>query len=219
MMIDRVNIVDSMFLQDIMMRVREAIIDAADQMRQEEVDMMKKKLATGMTAPNFTFDTISDHSLDFYKTARGKKAVLFFLRYMGCPVCQMKIGEIIRDHEEFRSAGLEVYVVLQSSPSSVKEGLAGSRVPFTIICDREEKVFALYGVAPGNIFGYIGPAVIMKAVKASRGGFRHGKKEGKEMQLPAVFILNEDGKIDYAYYGKNIGDVPDNRAILNAARA
>jgi hypothetical protein len=61
--------------------------------------------------------------------------------------------------------------------------------------------------------------VIMKAMKASRGGFRHGKKEGKEMQLPAVFIVNGAGKIDYAYYGKNIGDVPDNDVILNAARA
>ncbi len=180
--------------------------------------MMQKKLVKGIAAPNFTFDTISKRSLDFYKTARRKKSVLFFLRYIGCPVCQLKIGEINRDYEEFRIAGLEVYVVLQSSPSSVKEGLAGSQVPFTIICDREEKIFALYGVAPGNIFGYIAPAVIMKAMKASRGGFRHGKKEGKEMQLPAVFILNKDRKIDYAYYGKNIGDVPDNRVILNAAK-
>jgi thioredoxin-dependent peroxiredoxin len=181
--------------------------------------MMKKKLAMGMVAPNFTYDTISEQSLDFYTTVRGKKAVLFFLRYAGCPVCQMKIREILHDYKEFSAARLEVYVVLQSVPSSVKEGLAGATVPFTIICDQEEKIFGLYGVAPGNIFQYLAPSVLMKALKASRSGFRHGKKEGKEMQLPAVFIVNGDLKIDYAYYGKNIADVPDNSAILNAARA
>ncbi|MEI6610288.1 MAG: hypothetical protein WCO53_11175, partial [Deltaproteobacteria bacterium] len=74
------------------------------------------------------------------------------------------------------------------------------------------------GDVPGNLFGYLTPSVIMKAMKASRAGFKHGKKEGKEMQLPAVFIVNEDGKIAYAYYGKNIGDVPDNREILSAAQ-
>ena len=179
---------------------------------------MKQKLTPGMTAPNFTYDTISKHSLDFHKTTDGKRSVIFFLRYPGCPICQMKIGDLLRDHKEFRAAGLQVYVVLQSTPASIKEGLAKLKVPFTIVCDPEEKVFALYGVAPGNLFGYLTPSVIMKAMKASRAGFKHGKKEGKEMQLPAVFILNEDGKIDYAYYGKNIGDVPDNRVILNAVR-
>jgi len=179
---------------------------------------MKQKITPGMTAPNFTYDTISKQSIDFHKTTGGKRSIIFFLRYTGCPICQMKIGDILRDHEEFRAAGLQVYVVLQSTPASVKEGLAGFQVPFTVVCDPEENVFTLYGVSPGNLFGYLTPSVIMKAMKASRAGFKHGKKEGNEMQLPAVFIINGDGKIAYAYYGKNIGDVPDNREILNAAR-
>jgi peroxiredoxin len=186
--------------------------------RYKEDYAMKKKLTPGMTAPNFTYDTISKHSLDFHKTTGGKRSVIFFLRYTGCPICQMKIGDLLRDHKEFRAAGLHVYVVLQSTPILVKEGLAGFHVPFTVVCDPEEKVFALYGVAPGNLLGYLAPSVIIKAMKASRAGFKHGKKEGKEMQLPAVFIVNGDGKIAYTYYGKNIGDVPNNRAILNAAR-
>lgn len=180
---------------------------------------MKQKLTPGMTAPNFTFDTLSKQSLDFHKTTGGKKSVIFFLRYAGCPICQMKIGDLLKDHKEFRAAGLQVYVVLQSTAASVKENFTKLKVPFTIVCDPEEKVFALYGVAPGNLFGYLAPSVIMKARKASRAGFKHGKKEGKEMQLPAVFVVNSDGKIAYTYYGKNIGDVPDNKTIIDAAQA
>ena len=179
---------------------------------------MEQKLTLGMNAPNFTFDTISEQALNFYKAAGGKRSVIFFLRYIGCPVCQMKIRDILNDHEKFNAVGLQVYVVLQSTPASIKEGLAGAKMPFAIVCDTEEKVFSLYGVAPGNLFGYLTPSVIMNAMKASRAGFKHGKKEGKEMQLPAVFIVNGDGKIAYAHYGKNIGDVPANQMILNAAR-
>ncbi len=180
---------------------------------------MNKKLTAGMKAPNFTYDTISGQSFDFYKASRGEKAVLYFLRYAGCPICQLKIWDIMRTYDELAAAGLAVYVILQSGPSSVKEGLAGVTPPFTIVCDPKEKIFSLYGVAPGNIFQYLAPPVIMKAMKASRSGYKHGKKEGQEMQLPAVFIVSTGETITFAYYGRNIGDVPDNGVILNAARA
>lgn len=180
---------------------------------------MSKRLAAGMQAPNFAYTSLSGQPLELYKTSRRKKAVLYFLRYIGCPICQMKIGEIARDYDRFEAAGLAVYVVLQSDPASVKEGLAGAIPPFSIVCDPKEKIFSLYGVEPGNIFQYLAPSAVMKALKASSRGFKHGKKEGQEMQLPAVFIISPGETITYAYYGKNIGDVPDNEVILSAARA
>jgi thioredoxin-dependent peroxiredoxin len=187
--------------------------------RDKEDYTMKKRLSIGTKAPNFTYDTVTEQSLDFYKTTKGKKAVLFFLRYAGCPVCQLKIRDILRDYKDFKAAGLEVFVILQSVPSTVREALAGTTVPFTIVCDNDEKIFGLYGVSAGNIFQYLAPSVLIKALRAARAGFKHGKKEGNEMQLPAVFIVNTAGTINYAYYGMNIGDVPDNNVILNAARA
>ena len=180
---------------------------------------MKKRLIRGVAAPNFTYESISGESVDFHRKAGRRRSVLFFLRYAGCPICRLKLREIYLDYEKFNSAGLDVYVVLQSVPASAKEALAGSDLPIVIICDPGGKIFRLYGVAAGNIFQYIAPPVLIKAFRASRLGIRHGRKEGEEMQLPAVFILEEDGTIGYAYYGRNIGDVPDTGAILEAARA
>jgi len=180
---------------------------------------MKKRLSIGTKAPNFTYDTVTEQSLDFYKTIRGRRSVLFFLRYAGCPICQMKLRDILRNHEDFRAAGLEVFVILQSVPSTVREALAGTPVPFRIVCDGNSRIFKLYGVSAGNILQYLAPSVILKAIKAARAGIKHGKKEGNEMQLPAVFIVGAEGSIDYAYYGMNIGDVPENSVILGASRA
>jgi len=174
---------------------------------------MTRRLAPGSPAPDFTLDTPHEKNLGFRDSAGGSVAALFFLRYAGCPLCQMKISELRSDADSFARAGCRLFAVLQSDPAVVREAL-GADMPFTIICDPRERIFGLYGVKPGGILGYIAPSVIIKAVKAAKGGFRHGRKEGRELQVPAVFIVDGDGIIAFAHYGKNIGDLPGNGEIL-----
>ncbi len=87
-------------------------------------------------------------------------------------------------------------------------------MPMTIICDPNMDIFKLYNVNPGSIFRYISPGIIKKALRARKEGFTHGKNEGKELQLPAAFLVDTDKTVTYAYYGKNIGDIPDNQFLL-----
>ncbi|MBW1849259.1 MAG: hypothetical protein JRJ27_19510, partial [Deltaproteobacteria bacterium] len=72
---------------------------------------------------------------------------------------------------------------------------------------------------PGSIFRYISPGIIKKALRAKKEGFKHGKSEGKELQLPAVFLVDTNKAVKYAYYGKNIGDIPDNQSLLDKIKS
>jgi peroxiredoxin len=176
-----------------------------------------KRITDGMDAPDFTFDTPWEKSLRFYDILKeGKNTALIFLRYIGCPLCQMKISELIRDYERFREQGITLMVVLQSTPENIKNTIE-QKVPFSIVCDPEQKLFSLYGVRAGSIFRYATPSVIKKAIRARKAGFAHGTYEGNERQLPALFIVDPHGKVVYSYYGKNVGDMPDNRTILGKA--
>jgi peroxiredoxin len=166
-----------------------------------------------MQAPDFTFATPSAEGLGFHRTIEGATAVVFFLRYQGCPICQLKMSEIRRDAPKFKEKGAQTFVVLQSDPAIVRQAMEGMDTPFTIICDPGQAIFKLYGVEPGNILQYIAPSVIVKAFKASRAGFAKGVKEGNEMQRPAVFIIDRNKTIAWAYHGRNIGDLPDNAVI------
>jgi len=177
---------------------------------------MKESINTGMTAPDFTFDSPWQESLKFYDFLGKSKVLLIFLRYMGCPLCQLKISEIIRDQDQFKKAGVEIIVALQSDPAVVRENTDKNNIPITILCDPEGKIFDLYGVYAGSFFRYITPGVVKKALKARKQGFKHGANEGKELQLPAVFLVDGDKAVQYAYYGKNVGDVPDNSTLLKA---
>ena len=178
---------------------------------------MKQTITTGMTAPDYTFNTPWERDIRLSDVTKERRTYLIFLRYIGCPLCQMKISLLKKDRERFREANLNVVVVLQSEPENITSQINQADFPFHIACDPDETFFRLYGVKPGSILRYATPSVIKKALRAKKMGFAHGKNEGNEMQLPAVFLIGQDMTVEYAYYGKNVGDVPENDDLLATA--
>ena len=173
------------------------------------------RLAPGMCAPNFSFDTPWERGVGFDHAAGAGPSVLFFLRYAGCPLCQMRMAEIRQYSRLWWDMGTTTFVVLQSRPESVTSLVSEKEAPFVPICDSQGALFALYGVDRGGLHQYLAPSVLKKALAAMARGYRHGKREGRELQLPAVFVIQGDRRIRLAHYGKNIDDLPDNRIITD----
>ena len=105
-------------------------------------------------------------------------------------------------------------VVLQSTPEVIRGQTEQKEMPLTIVCDSAAEIFEQYGVKVGSIFRYLTPSVIRKGLASKKLGYKHGKYEGREKQLPAVFLVDTDRIIRYVYYGKNVGDVPANSTLL-----
>ena len=169
---------------------------------------MSEPLKVGGKAPNFQFDTPWRSTRKFYETIEHQNAVLVFLRYHGCPICQMEMANLKRDIELFNQKEARVFVFLQSSTDTLTPLLKEKDWPFDIVCDPKGTIFKLYAVEAGGIIKYLHPAGLVAAIKATFRGFFHKKFEGKETQLPATFIITSDKIIKYLYYGKNISDVP-----------
>ncbi len=162
----------------------------------------------GDKAPDFQFDTPWEKGLGFHNISTGKSSVLIFLRYLGCPISQMDMTSFKREIDLIEQKGARLFVILQSSAATVAGLTNKEDWPFTIICDPQGIIFQQYRVAAGGIIKYLYPAGLIAAINATLKGYRHGKFEGKETQLPAVFIVTPDRMIKYAYYGENISDVP-----------
>jgi peroxiredoxin Q/BCP len=165
----------------------------------------QNQLQVGNTAPIFTFNTPWEEGIVFDTTKSGA-AILFFLRYIGCPVCQFEMAKIKRDIE--LAGHYKVFVVLQSDPKKVSSKSEKGDWPLTIICDPKSEIFKLFRVEPGSILEFMNPRGLLAAIKATLKGHIHGKFEGSETQLPATFVIEADKKIQYVYYGKRINDVP-----------
>jgi len=170
--------------------------------------MSRQRIKAGDKAPDFGFQTPWSPGEEFYETMGNNPAILVFLRYQGCPVCRMEMAQLKREMGLFTPKGAQVFVFLQSSPETVASVAKETDWPFFLVCDPQAAVFQQYAVESGGLLKYLHPAGLIAAVKAVRQGFRHGKFEGKETQLPAAFAVNPRKVITYAYYGKHIGDLP-----------
>jgi peroxiredoxin len=175
---------------------------------------MNSRLTLGNEAPDFKFKTPWADEVNFYDAVGSNPAILIFLRYYGCPVCQMEMVKIKQEINLAAKKGVHVFVILQSAPETIASLIKKDDFPFTIICDPQGRVFQLYGVEAGGIIKYLHPAGLVAAIKATCCGFMHGKFEGKETQLPAVFAVAADKIIRYVHYGENISDMPSLAKIM-----
>jgi peroxiredoxin len=172
------------------------------------------KVKPGDQAINFTFDTLEKTERDFFQATEGKTALIFLLRYYGCTGCQFEVLKIFQDAAKFKEAGAEVFVVLQSEAETVKTELAGREIPFTIIVDPRQKLYATFAIGSRDPTVERTEAHKAKIAQAKALGLTHGKFEGNEYQLPAVLIFTPDRKVLYAYYGQESSDVPEHEEIL-----
>jgi len=157
------------------------------------------KLKPGDTAPEFSLDSVNMGrvTLGEYK---GRRVLLVFGRYFGCPVCQYDFDQLIRFRRE---TGIDVIYMVQSRPESAAEYISGLGVDFPVVAvpmeDGRYRVYDAYGV------GTLSPSSIIqmfrRARDARKAGKVHGPYEGRETQSPADFVVDVDGVILRAHVG------------------
>jgi peroxiredoxin len=184
------------------------------------------KLLEGEQFPDFTFSTAYGTELSSGEViGRTKRTIFWVLRYVGCTTCRYDIHLIKTRYKEFTNLGAQVLVVLQSQPENVRADLAGDEVPYEIICDPGQAFYWRFSIAPAPDKESRQPRDPLdvekwqaKIEKVKASGFVHGKYEGNENQLPALFIADDDGKVRYAHYAKNSIDMPTVDEVLGLLR-
>lgn len=170
------------------------------------------KLQTGDKMPNFTFDTAFHQGLTVDEVVKKQpKTIFWVLRYIGCTTCRYDVHILSQRYQEFLDKGAQIYVVMQSDPAVVRHDLEGYPIPFEIICDTDMKIYETLEIgsmtdqapAPETM-----EKVMAKVQAAKALGFEHGKYEGNEKQLPAMFMTDSDGKVLYAHYAADGMDMP-----------
>ncbi len=135
------------------------------------------KLKPGDQAPPFSLDSVNHGSVSL-EDYLGRRTLLVFSRYFGCPVCEYDWDALIDLKEE---AEVEVVYFTQSSPENARRYLDERPVDFPIVPVPEEngryRVYDDYGI--GN-FG-LGTARSFSCVPGRRGrpGCSTGSTRGR----------------------------------------
>jgi peroxiredoxin len=163
------------------------------------------KIKTGLAAPTFTARSVHDGEIDL-AGLQGRKVMLSFYRYAACPLCNLRVNQLIRKCREWQSEGLFMLAVFHSSEADIARHVGRQDAPFPIIGDPERRLYQLYGVE-GDFTKFLAGVTLQpkKVVQAFSKGYSPFHFEPSTM-IPADFLINEDGTIHTAYYGKDASD-------------
>jgi peroxiredoxin Q/BCP len=156
------------------------------------------KINVGDNAPDFSMESVNSGTVSL-ADYRGRKVVLVFGRYFGCPVCQDDFDELLEMSGKTDEA---IVYFTQSLEGSARKYLEGYDVPFPVVSVPKTTGYQLYTDYNVGMMGFntmLG--ILRRSGVAKKKGKVHGDHEGRETQSPADFVVDENGKIVWANLG------------------
>ena len=165
------------------------------------------KLTSNNIAPSFNTHDVHGYEVKIPDPS-GKKIYLAFERNAGCPVCNLRTHELLKQADYFKSNNISVILVYESSVEKMKEYLGEDSYPFHFIADPQNKLYDLYGVERSmlKVMRGLFNGLLARASKGAKLFRKPMKQDGHVDRIPAEFIIDQHGKITFAHYGKFIGD-------------
>jgi peroxiredoxin len=138
---------------------------------------------------------------------RTKPLLLAFFRYASCPLCNLRVHELISGYQTFVNH-FDIVAVFQSPRDIIKKYVEKQDIPFPTLPDPKRKLYQAYGVENswGGFFKAWTLKIPMIFESVIQKGFFPGSVEGEFHRIPADFLISADNTIIHAYYGTHIGD-------------
>lgn len=170
------------------------------------------RLKVGQHAPTFSVRDVSGRPVEL-AAYRGHTVLVSFYREAVCPLCNMRLVQLIQRYGEYQRRGLNCIAFFESSPARMHHYLDRLNAPFPLISDRGRVVYKGYGLE-SSLFGafraLVGRRPVYREAKRLKVGgniFANVFEENTHIgHLPGDFLIGPDGRIRLAYYGKDAGD-------------
>lgn len=173
-------------------------------------------LSTGQTAPDISVNSVSDEHISL-RTLKGKKVLIKFHRFSGCPVCQNQTYELIRRQHELNEAGIETLLFIHSRKDKILSNFKEVE-GLHIISDKQKEYYKKYGseFSWRKLFTFSTWRITVSSIFK---GYlpQFNKFEGGINGVPSDFLVNEEGNIKALQYGKHYGDTWSVSDVLKIA--
>lgn len=139
---------------------------------------------------------------------------LQFRRFASCPICNVHLRTFTRRHAEIAAAGVHEVVLFHSTVEAMRPHQG--ELPFAAVADPELELYARFGVE-FSLRSVLNPAAWTAPFKpyAWRVAIREGRDPGGRwfsirgdsmLGHPADFLIEPDGAVIAAKYGKHAND-------------
>lgn len=166
---------------------------------------MASTLNIGDDTPSFDLSAIDGRRVRLSDYAGGYVLVAF-LRYAGCPWCNLAVHRLAVEQPLLKDTGCEIITFIQSPKESIETNIMGRHklTPrFPIIADPEMNIYEQFGVKPSVFSGLkhaIGnlPSWLQSVYKE---GYNQTSVDGNLFLAPATFLVSSNDqkiiRIDY----------------------
>ncbi len=137
----------------------------------------------------------------------GKRYMISFFRFASCPFCNLRVHELVTRFHEF-GEGITIVLIFDSPLDNLQRHADKHKAPFPILADETNKYYKEYGVERsfvGMLKGLFGRLpTLLKGMFVK--GYIPVVFKGSILTMPVDILVNENGVIETAYYGKDEGD-------------
>jgi peroxiredoxin len=144
-----------------------------------------------------------------------RTAVLVFVRHFGCLFCRQQIADIAPLVDRVRARGAELVVIGQGSVEEARAFRDGEERTVPLLTDPSRNSYCALEMRRG-LSSALTPAVLARAFRAWRAGFRQSRAAGDPLQQGGVVVIAAGGVERFRYISQNAGDHPPPAQILRA---
>lgn len=138
---------------------------------------------------------------------RGKPFMLSFFRFASCPFCNLRMHELVTKYTQLHN-DFSIVAIFDSPLDNLRQHADRHHSPFPVLADDNNTYYKLYDIEH-SILGVL-KGMVLRMPKLMYGMFGKGyvplKIKGSMTTMPADFLVDRQGIIREAYYGKDEGD-------------
>lgn len=156
-------------------------------------DSMRGQLKEGNKAPDFSVKDVTGRTIKL-SNYEGRVVLVVFLRYAGCPWCNLAIHRLTVEYPLLQKSGCEVIAFVQSDSEKIKKNIYerhAKKPPFPIIADADMSIYDKYRIQSSVAALAKSITKIPSWVHAVKDhGFKQTELDGKFFLVPASFLID-----------------------------
>ena len=157
-----------------------------------------KGLNVNDTAPNFTSIDQNGKTIELKELLKKGSVVIVFYRGEWCPYCNKQLKQLQDSLVLITNKGASLIAISPESLENIAKTIQKTKSTYSIISDDSLKIMSAYKVSFAldrkTIIKYKGYGINLNKTNGSN---------GNNLPVPAVYIINKEGKISYRYFDVN----------------
>lgn len=155
-------------------------------------------LNVGDVAPDFTAKNQNNKDVNLKELLKSGSVVILFYRGEWCPYCNRQLKALEDSLALIKSKGANIIAISPEKLENINKTIEKTKVTYNVVTDENSQIMKAYKVAfeldEKTTEKYKGWGINLME--------RNGSS-GNNLPVPAVYIINKEGKITYRYFDVN----------------